>query len=55
MIHWHWIVFTVVVILLLRGMGSGKVGGDYSFDIMPPFYLVLLIAFVLVWGGIFWW
>ena len=26
-----------------------------NFDIETPFWLIILIAFILIWGGIFWW
>ena len=56
MIHWHWIVFSIVVILLLVGILRDKGGGgSYSFDLETPLYIIFLIAFILIWGGIFWW
>ena len=57
MIHWHWIVFSVVVILLLVGIfkESNVRTGDYGFNLMAPFLIIILIAFILIWGGIFWW
>ena len=55
MIHYSWVIFSVIVVLLLIGIFKERRGGDYSFDLYTPFYMILLIAFVLVWGGIFWW
>ena len=55
-LHWSWIVFAVVVLLLLIGIfKEEKNSGDYSFNLMKPFFAIILIAFVLIWGGIFWW
>ena len=55
MIHWTWILFTTVVIILLIAIFKDRGGGDYSFDLITPFILIVLIAFILIWGGIFWW
>ena len=56
MIHWQWVVFSAVVILLLYGIFRDKdTGGSYGFDLETPLCAILLIAYVLVWGGIFWW
>lgn len=52
MIHWTWIVFAAIVILIIVGMASMK---DDRFGIGGMLLLFLLIAFVLIWGGIFWW
>jgi hypothetical protein len=56
-IHWNLIPFIIIVLLLLIKIrkSSGESKGDYGFDIETPFYVILLIAFVLIWGGIFWW
>lgn len=51
MIHWTWAIFVVIVLILLRGMFSG----DDSLDIRPMIYSFLLIIFIVLWGGIFWW
>ena len=29
--------------------------GDYSWDIETPILIMIAIAFILIWGGIFWW
>jgi hypothetical protein len=52
-----WIIFTTIVILLLRkiSVSSKESTGDYGIDIETPFYVILLIAFILIWGGFFWW
>lgn len=56
MISWTWLIFIFVVGLLLYNIGRDKgSSGSYSFDIETPFYLILLGAFILIWGGFFWW
>jgi K+-transporting ATPase A subunit len=52
-----WIIFTTIVILLLKkiSVSSKEPTGDYGIDIETPFYIILLIAFILIWGGFFWW
>ena len=57
MIHWTWIVFGIIIIILISAITktSNEAGGDYSFDIITPILIIILIAFVLIWGGIFWW
>jgi hypothetical protein len=55
-IHWNWIVFIIVVGYLIRKILSNKgSGGDYSFDFETSFWPIILIAYILIWGGIFWW
>lgn len=55
-LHWSWFVFVPVVCFLLwlvvRDTGPK---GDYGIDIEKPFWAIILIAFILVWGGFFWW
>lgn len=52
-----WIVFSTIVILL--GLKIKKCANehvpDYGINFEPLLYSILLIAFVLIWGGIFWW
>jgi hypothetical protein len=58
MIHWSWLIFIGVVLFLLykiRKSSKENSGGDYRFDFETPFWLIILIAFILIWGGIFWW
>jgi hypothetical protein len=57
MIHWSWLIFIGVVLFLLYKIrkSSNEGGGDYSIDLETPFWLIILIAFILIWGGIFWW
>lgn len=58
MIHWSWLIFIGVVLFLLYKIreSSNESGGSYySFDFETPFWSIILIAFILIWGGIFWW
>jgi hypothetical protein len=59
MIHWNWIVFIIVVGYLINKIRLSKErnsgGGDYSFDFETPFWKLILITYILIWGGIFWW
>lgn len=57
MVHWTSIVFAVIVVLIILKIISetNKPRGDYGFDLISPFLLIILIAFILIWGGIFWW
>lgn len=58
MIHWSWPIFIGVVLFLLykiRKSANESRGGYINFDIETPFWLIILIAFILIWGGIFWW
>jgi hypothetical protein len=56
-IHWSWLVFVPVVIFMIYKLirSSRESGGDYSFDFETPFWFVALVAYVLIWGGFFWW
>ena len=57
MIHWTWIIFSLVVIFLIGRIWwkikQPKI--DYGFNLESPLLIIVLIAFVLIWGGIFWW
>ena len=54
-LHWQWLVFIPVVLVLgylvLRDDGSSGIGAGLD----KVLWLIALIAFVLIWGGIFWW
>lgn len=50
-VHWSWLVFVPIVILLLIGIASNEGG----LDLTGPFFFILLIIFISIWGGIFWW
>lgn len=57
MIHWTWIIFIGVIVAIIGRLwyNSKNTGGDYSFDLESPLLIICLIAFILIWGGIFWW
>lgn len=59
MIHIHWSVIVAIIISLLilakARASANEPGGDYSFDILTPMWLAALVAFLAIWGGIFWW
>lgn len=57
MIHWNLIVFIIVLGYLGNKVykSSKDSGGDYSFDFETPFWMIISIAYILIWGGIFWW
>jgi len=56
MIHWSWVIFIVVGGgLSYKAFLSNKEVRGYGFDLETPLYIILLIAFILIWGGIFWW
>jgi hypothetical protein len=61
MIHWSIVVFTIVCATLIiltfknyRTPGSGSGYGDVS-GIINIFWGLVLLIFIAVWGGIFWW
>lgn len=57
MIHWTWLVFGAIIgaIILRLIYNENKIRGDYVFDLESPILIIVLIAFILIWGGIFWW
>lgn len=57
MIHWTWIIFIGVILAIISRIwyNSKNMRDDYFFDLESPLLVVCLIAFVLIWGGIFWW
>jgi len=56
-IHWSWIAFSIVVfILLVKIVQSSKEPiHDYGVNLTSFFLSIVLIIFILIWGGIFWW
>lgn len=54
MIHWNWIVFIIVVGYLINKIRLSR-KESYSIDFETPFWQIILIAYILIWGGIFWW
>lgn len=56
MIHWTWFIFLGIIIFFVIRIGKTmKNNSDYSWDLEFPFLLILLVAFILIWGGVFWW
>ena len=58
MIHWTWILFVIVILLFIYGIiKTGSNSGDYDFvsGFVGIGLIFGLIAFILIWGGIFWW
>lgn len=57
MIHWKWILFFGVILLIIGRIiyNTKTIHGDYSWDLESPLLFIVLIAFVLIFGGIFWW
>jgi len=59
-IKYHWIIFLVIAILLLfkatkkYDSSGGNFTPDTSF-LTNIFYAGILLVFILVWGGVFWW
>lgn len=57
MIHWKWILFFGVILLIIGRIiyNTKTIHGDYNWDLESPLLFIVLIAFVLIFGGIFWW
>lgn len=60
-IHWSWVLFIVIVavfvILIVRSRldHARNPGGYINIDLITPFIAIAFIAFILIWGGVFWW
>lgn len=57
-LHWHWLVYIpVMIVLLYLTFKENRSGGGYIdlSGLANLFWGVVLIVFNLVWGGIFWW
>jgi len=56
-VHWNVIVFIIVIVagIAWAACEAKDPPGDYGIDIVTPLITVALIAFTLIWGGIFWW
>ena len=54
-IHWQWLVFIPVVVIILylifRDDGNSGIGAGLD----KILWCFALIAFILFWGGVFWW
>lgn len=62
MVQWYNVIAIIVILILLyfslKNNSDGDGHGDYSFDfswIINAFWILMLIIFVALWGGIFWW
>lgn len=55
MIHWTWIIFIVVIIFIIGRIWYLKKTTYYDYALESLLLVMILIAFVLIWGGIFWW
>ena len=57
MIHWSWLIFIIVVggLSYKAYLSNKEPVSGYGFDLETPLYIILLIAFILIWGGVFWW
>ena len=60
MIHWTWILFTVISLILIIWLivisrnteeDYGAIGGAFHFLL----WFIVVIIFISVWGAIFWW
>lgn len=58
MIHWTTVLFGIICCILLyltfKNHGEGGGYGDIS-AIVNIFFGIILLAFIAIWGGIFWW
>lgn len=52
-IHWSWIAFALISMAFIFGIW--KVAQDEDIPLLTPVLLICYIAFILIWGGIFWW
>lgn len=53
-VHWNIVVFIVIVIILLIPIVRGYIKNE-NWDFVTPFLIVVLVAYIFIWGGIFWW
>ncbi len=54
MIHWSYILFFgVLTFLIMKIFKSSK--KSHFLNLETPFWVIILIAFILIYGGIFWW
>lgn len=54
MVHWTDIIFVVVVLFLLYKTYNRN-EEDYFSEVVQGFFGLMLILFIAIWGGIFWW
>ena len=57
MIHLTWIIFSIIVVFLLYKIlfGYKQTGGYINIDFETPLWIIALLFFIGIWGGIFWW
>jgi len=59
MIHYSTIIFVVILVIMLyltfKNYGANEGGMGNIAILSNAFFGMLLIIFVLIWGGIFWW
>ena len=58
MIHWNWLIFIIVVggLSYKAYLSGNKTSSSYlNFDLETPLYIIGIIVFILIWGGVFWW
>jgi surface polysaccharide O-acyltransferase-like enzyme len=54
MIHWSWLIFAIIIVFLIVAIVKNEnEGGDYNFG--SAFLVILLVCFIVIWGGFFWW
>lgn len=51
----QWMIFIGILILLITRIFKRKETGDYSMDLERNVWIIVTLAYILVWGGIFWW
>lgn len=54
-VHWHLVLYIVLIVWMLFGAFRESDGGDYSFDLMPLVCIIGIIVITAIYGGIFWW
>lgn len=56
----HWLLFAIFMVILLRlcfkDHSNGGGGGYMDFSVLINFFWIFVtIAFILIWGGVYWW
>jgi hypothetical protein len=57
-LYWHEIIGAIGLVLLgykCLFNSDSKLTGDYVMPLATPFWVIMLILFLVFWGGIFWW
>jgi uncharacterized membrane protein YhdT len=50
-VHWHLILYIIVMVLCIYKMGDGEGGMDFT----PALWFFAAIILTAIYGGIFWW